>query len=119
MTKKPTVYAVQALLCGESTANEILMVRFRLAKEIAQYAKQSGDNIHFYQYVDPASVRYSNPHILLECSEDFLSRIQDKFGVYVHPSDSAPGTAAIIRSTDAPQIEAPQSMRKKPGGFRP
>jgi hypothetical protein len=101
---KNKVYSITVDFTG-TTIGEAVGKTMKLDADIQRLAKASGEDVHMHQYKEPM---LGAPVVLVECSEAFLEKIK-KLPLFdaVNP---LPASIPSIRRTDAPQIEAPESM---------
>src|SRR5690606_3080823 len=97
-------------------AEDVVKSRDNLGRDIAALAKKEGAEIHFHDFKEALA---GAPVLLLECSNDFLKKVEKLDGfVKAHDvwqdmeTERSPALTAYFTSTPAPAAQ--QQNRRKP-----
>lgn len=111
---KSKIHVIEADLGGNM--NDVVEKRDHLGRAIAALAKTESADIHFHDFKEALA---GAPVILLECSDDFLKKVEKLDGfVKAHDvwpdmeTERSPALTAYFTSTPAPAAQ--QQNRRKP-----
>ena len=111
------VHVIEADLTGN--VHEVVENRDRLGRDIAALAKAEGAEIHFHDFKEALA---GAPVILLECVDDFLTKVEKLDGfVKAHDvwqdmeTERSSSLTAYFTSTPAPAQQKRQHKPRRPG----
>jgi len=111
------VYVIEADMAGK--INDVVQNRDKLGRDIATLAKTESADVHFHDFKEALA---GAPVILLECSDDFLKKVEKLDGfVKAHDvwqdmeTERSAALTAYFTSTPAPAQQQSRHKPRRPG----